>query len=89
VKADGSVWCWGANGSGQLGNGSTAPSLVPVQVSSGVLFASVDAGAQHTCALDRAGAAYCWGSGLDGALGDGSVLDRLSPVPVATGGSPR
>jgi alpha-tubulin suppressor-like RCC1 family protein len=82
-------WCWGANGSGQLGYGValTANSLVPTRILSAIAFDSTSlvAGALHTCALSRAGVAYCWGSNAFGQLGKaiaGAARDSL-PQAVA------
>src|ERR1035438_5629495 len=87
----GKAYCWGDNGSGQLGNGSTVGSSVPVAVdTSGVLagqaLTQIPAGDASTCALDAAGAAYCWGSNGNGQLGDGKASDSSVPVAVDTGG---
>ena len=51
VKGDGTVWCWGNNGNGQLGDGSTTDSLTPVQVSGLSGATSIYAGGEHTCAM--------------------------------------
>jgi alpha-tubulin suppressor-like RCC1 family protein len=80
------VFCWGFNGSGQIGDGTTSNRLTPVRVS-GFQFTRVSAGTEHTCAVtadDRAWA-YCWGENEDGQLGDKTKTGRLRPVPVFGG----
>jgi alpha-tubulin suppressor-like RCC1 family protein len=83
VTTAGGLLCWGANGAGQLGNGSVTDSPVPVAVaglSSGV--AAVSAGWRSTCALTTSGGVLCWGSNEFGQLGNGTVKDSHVPVPV-------
>ena len=86
VKQDGTVYSWGANYNGQLGNNSTENSNVPVKVKSlngeGVLknIVSVSAEDAHSLALKRDGTVYAWGSNNRGQLGNNSTED--SPIPV-------
>jgi hypothetical protein len=79
VKSDGTVWAWGANWSGQLGNGTNTSSNVPVQVTglSGVV--AVAGGGNHSLALKSDGTVWAWGSGL---LGDGTTTNSNVPVQV-------
>ena len=80
-----SVWCWGSNIDGQLGDGTTTDSPgVPVQVTGVANAASVSAGFAHTCILTTSQTVSCWGSNVSGQLGNGSTVDSTSPVQ-ATG----
>ncbi|HTI06012.1 MAG TPA: Ig-like domain-containing protein [Gemmatimonadales bacterium] len=77
----GTVFCWGSNSNGQLGDGTTTQRTSPVSVSGGLTFMSVSAGANHTCAVSVSGV-YCWGSNAAGQLGNGSTTDSSVPVKV-------
>jgi alpha-tubulin suppressor-like RCC1 family protein len=81
----GAAYCWGFNGYGQLGDGTTTDRSSPVLVAAGVSFATVRAGDSHTCGVTTAGAAFCWGYNGSGQLGDGTTTDRSDPVSVAGG----
>lgn len=63
----------------------TAESAVPFAVGGGLRFATLSAGAAHTCAVTTDGAAYCWGEGSNGQLGNGTTARSARPVAVAGG----
>jgi len=82
LRCDGSVWCWGANDHGQLGDGTTAARATPVQVRGlGGPATAIGAGYLHACAVVR-GEARCWGHNVYGQLGDGTREDRVEPATV-------
>ena len=88
LDSAGAAYCWGYNAQGELGDGTTTPSSVPVAVdTSGVLagktLTQITAGQLHVCALDAVGAAYCWGYDDYGEIGDGYASGNPSSVPVA------
>jgi len=91
VTSAGSVWCWGANWAGQLGDGTSTSRLTPVPVSPRLPpldVTALAAGDGHTCAVTRAGAVWCWGDNRAGQLGDGTTTTRPTPVAVSgLGGS--
>jgi alpha-tubulin suppressor-like RCC1 family protein len=86
LDTTGQAWCWGTNGSGQLGDGTTTLRNAPVQVQqpTGVTFVSLASGPVSTCARTAAGAVYCWGDNGSGQLGDGTTVPRSVPTPVQT-----
>jgi alpha-tubulin suppressor-like RCC1 family protein len=83
LMPDRTVWCWGQNTTGQLGDNSTADSTVPVQVQNLPPAINVGAGHDHTCAVDTANAVWCWGNNAYGELGNGTTsVSQALPVPV-------
>jgi len=84
VTSTGAVLAWGYNAYGQLGNGGTGASDVPVNVSlpTGTKVTAVAAGALHSLALTSTGTVLAWGYNVDGELGDGSTTNSDVPVKV-------
>lgn len=85
ILANGSVWAWGNNRKGQLGDGSTTSSGVPVRVNvpAGMTFLTVNSGGYACYAIDSSGTLWAWGGNQNGQLGTGSgALLETSPVHV-------
>jgi alpha-tubulin suppressor-like RCC1 family protein len=81
----GAAYCWGYNGNGQLGDGTTTGTRAPVAVAGGLTFSVLTGGGLHGCGVIPGGAAYCWGLGLYGELGNGSTAESHTPSPVSDG----
>lgn len=81
VLSSANIYCWGANGSGQLGLGNTANLATPTFVPSNSTPVALAAGYNFTCAISYAGT-YCWGDNSSGQLGDGTTTQRLTPTKV-------
>ena len=80
IKSDGSLWAWGENEKGQLGDGTTVSHYAPMKIMDSVL--SVSAGANHTVAIKADGSLWAWGWNEQGQLGDGTSANRLAPVKI-------
>ncbi len=93
LTSDGRVFAWGHNDFGQLGNGTTNDSRVPVAVDiggglAGKVVTAIAAGGSFSLALTSDGQIFGWGYNGEGALGDGTIMDHLSPVAVDLTGVP-
>ncbi|MCL2411134.1 MAG: hypothetical protein FWC97_05765 [Treponema sp.] len=85
ITANGDLFAWGNNGSGQLGDGTTIWRHSPVRVGTASNWASVSAGSEHTMATTVSGELWAWGLNNWGQLGDGTTTTRLSPVRMGIG----
>lgn len=93
---DASLWCWGDNSFGQLGQGSlSAPSPTPLAVRASTEWRAVAVGKGHSCAIEKkpvAGSSpqtytyplYCWGNNVAGQLGVGTTIPLASPTQVGS-----
>ena len=82
VAGHNTLWCWGVNAEGQMGNGTSgAPQLSPVQADL-TDWLSVSLGGSHVCAVRTTGSLWCWGGNGDGQLGIGSTDAQLHPTQV-------
>ncbi len=82
LMADGTVVAWGGNSNGELGNGSTSNSSIPVVASGLDNVVAIDAGESHSVALRSGGTVFCWGLNTDGQLGNGTTDRSLVPQQV-------
>lgn len=82
LRTDGTVWAWGGNRDGVLGNGTTTPSATPVQVSGLTGVTALAAGRTHVLARKSDGTVWAWGDNSHGQLGDGTTVNRTRPVRV-------
>ena len=80
LTSDGTVWAWGGNNRGQLGNPGLVQSATPVQVAGLTDVVAIAAGSEHSIALKADGTMWSWGRNDFGQLGDGSGSDRHAPV---------
>ena len=81
ITEDGSLWTWGDNWCGQLGDGTTEDRLEPVRVMEGVK--SVSLGGSHSAAVREDGSLWTWGYNSDGQLGDGTTVSSAVPIRVS------
>ncbi|OHB99996.1 MAG: hypothetical protein A3G70_03465 [Planctomycetes bacterium RIFCSPLOWO2_12_FULL_39_13] len=83
LKSDGTVWAWGGNAYGQLGNGTEKYSSTPLRVKDIKGVIKISAGREHNLALDSSGNTWTWGRNGYGQLGDGTTaINRNTPVLV-------
>jgi alpha-tubulin suppressor-like RCC1 family protein len=85
IKGDGTLWMWGNNTVGEVGDGTTAMKTSPVHISLPADVVQVELGAEHSVALLANGDVYCWGKGTRGALGTGGTARKLVPTKVGGG----
>ena len=88
IKTDNTLWLWGLNNYGQLGDNSVTDKSSPVQtVAGGNDWRFVSCGERHTAAIKTDGTMWCWGLGTSGQLGNNAATNRSSPVQVVGSGS--
>jgi alpha-tubulin suppressor-like RCC1 family protein len=91
IKTDGTLWTWGYNNNGQLGDNTSGwgtNKSSPVQtISAGTNWKQVSCGAQHTAAIKTDGTLWVWASGGNGQLGDNTTANKSSPVQTIAAGT--
>ncbi|MDH5718124.1 MAG: DUF4215 domain-containing protein, partial [Spirochaetia bacterium] len=84
IKADGTLWAWGNNDYGQLGDGTKSERSVPIQIGYGNNWSKISAGFYHSLAIKTDGTLWAWGKNFSGRLGDGTTTDRYAPVQIGS-----
>ena len=88
IKTDGTLWVWGRNYNGELGDNTTILKSSPVQtIAGGTNWKIVACGHYHTAAVKTDGTLWMWGYNSFGQLGDNSIVDKSSPVQTIAGGT--
>ena len=84
IQVDGTLWCWGSNGLGQLGIGepTDVPKVSPTRVGTATDWVRVATGHAFTCGMRADGTLWCWGGNEFGQLGIGAPAEELQPIPV-------
>jgi alpha-tubulin suppressor-like RCC1 family protein len=85
IRSDRTLWCWGNNDFGQLGDGTVTSKAFPRKVGALTGWKDVAAGGGHSCAIRQTGEMYCWGWNGQGQLGKGASGDATTPALVAGG----
>ena len=86
LRSDGTIWAWGCNQGGQLGDGTIVNKCSPISIVGGFTdWCDISAGYEHNIALRTNGTAWAWGFNTAGRLGDGTTVSRSSPVSVVGG----
>jgi alpha-tubulin suppressor-like RCC1 family protein len=88
IKTDGTLWTWGQNNFGQLGDNTTVAKSSPVQtIAGGTNWKQVGCGLYHTAAIKTDGTLWTWGFNIYGQLGDNTTVAKSSPVQTIAGGT--
>lgn len=84
IKADDTGWCWGSNGNGELGDGTTtSPRTAPVAISGGGSWKVITTGYNYSCGVKTDNTGWCWGSNDGYQLGNGTTTNSSSPAAVS------
>ena len=85
IRDNNSLWVWGWNDGGQLGDGTTINRFTPVQIQPGTTWSSVSAGSIHSLGIRTDGSLWTWGRNARGQLGDGTTINRHTPTHIQPG----
>lgn len=84
LKTDGSLWAWGYNANGQLGDGTIENKNVPIQIGSATDWRFIDAGSSNSFGIKNDGTLWAWGWNIFGQFGNGNFDSSLVPIQVGT-----
>ena len=82
IDENGTLWTWGHNSKGELGNGTTTNSVTPIKIGEGTKVIEISAGNECSFAIDETGKLYAWGANEQSNLGSGDEETKLSPVLI-------
>ncbi len=82
LKNNGTLWAWGSNTSGQLGNGNNMNSNVPIQIGTDSDWAIISAGDEYNLAIKTNGTLWAWGRNDNSQLGDNTIVSKNSPIQI-------
>ena len=83
IKNNGTLWAWGNNSEGQLGDGTTTSRNIPIKIGTASNWAKVYAGNSHSLGITKDSKLWAWGNNSDGELGDTTIIGKTSPVIIA------
>ncbi len=84
IQTDGSLWAWGNNGNGRLGDGTTTIRTTPTKIGTTANWASIVSLASHSVAIQTDNSIWAWGSNGSGQLGDGTTTEKYSPTQISS-----
>ncbi|CAM4263743.1 RCC1 domain-containing protein [Flavobacterium terrigena] len=84
VKTNGTLWAWGKNDIGQLGDGTTSLKNIPTQIGTGTDWNKVSATSSHSLAVKTDGTLWAWGNNNYGQIGDGTTVNKTTPTQIGT-----
>jgi alpha-tubulin suppressor-like RCC1 family protein len=84
IKSDGTLWAWGDNLYGQLGDSTSTDRHSPVQIGTANNWSQIAGGGHHSLGIKSDGTLWAWGRNIEGNLGDGTTTNRTSPVQIGT-----
>jgi alpha-tubulin suppressor-like RCC1 family protein len=87
IKTDGTIWTWGKNYNGELGQNDLTHRTAPAQIATSTIWKYTSAASVFTSAIKTDGTLWTWGFGFYGTLGDNTTIDKSSPIQTVAGGT--